>query len=202
MDRDRLPIQQQDTSDRAQEKLTTLGHCLLQRLISSTDKLIVIKKIQELKLLRAQADEILGLVCRNASRIDQVSVYADALFLAATEGNVEFVLQISKVNPDFLLIGDSSYQNVFCYAVRNRQARVFNLIHGLRFKDLVATSKDVDGNTMLHVAATQAPAPFFNRIYGPTLQMQRELQWFKEVESLTPPTIRGARNKDGMSAEE
>ncbi|KAK4256049.1 hypothetical protein QN277_008963 [Acacia crassicarpa] len=32
--------------------------------------------------------------------------------------------------------------------------------------------------------------------------MQREMLWFKEVESLAPPTIRGARNKDGMSAEE
>ncbi|KAI9081526.1 hypothetical protein K1719_036547 [Acacia pycnantha] len=33
------------------------------------------------------------------------------------------------------------------------------------------------------------------------LQMQRELQWFTEVGSLIPPTIRGVQNKGGMTAE-
>ncbi|KAI9081502.1 hypothetical protein K1719_036523 [Acacia pycnantha] len=205
LDHDRLPIQQQDTSERAQENFrgpVAAGHRLLQRVISSTYNLIGTKKIQEQKLLHAQADKILDLVCKNAGRSDQVSVIADALFLAAEEGNVEFVLRLSKANPDLLLIGDRSYQNIFCYAVGNRQARVFNLIHGLRFKDVVVTSIDKNGNTLLHVAAAQAPTPVLNRIYGPTLQMQRELQWFTEVESLMPATIRGVRNNDGMTAEE
>ncbi|KAI9081499.1 hypothetical protein K1719_036520 [Acacia pycnantha] len=205
LDHDRLPIQQQDTSERAQENFrgpVAAGHRLLQRVISSTYNLIGTKKIQEQKLLHAQADKILDLVCKNAGRSDQVSVIADALFLAAEERNVEFVLRLSKANPDLLLIGDRSYQNIFCYAVGNRQARVFNLIHGLRFKDVVVTSIDKNGNTLLHVAAAQAPTPVLNRIYGPTLQMQRELQWFTEVESLMPATIRGVRNNDGMTAEE
>ncbi|XP_054814085.1 uncharacterized protein LOC129314628 [Prosopis cineraria] len=201
--RDRLPTRQQDTSGSAHVgNLTRPGHRLLQQLISFTYYLIGIKKLQELKSLHAQADEILRLVCKNASKRDQVSVFADALFLAAKEGNVKFVVQISQANPDLLLIGDSSYQNMFCYAVKHRQAGVFSLIHGLRFKDVIVSSKDKNGNTLLHLAAAQAPVHVLKRIYGPTLQMQRELQWFKEVEGLIPPTIRGARNKDGMSAEE
>ncbi|KAK4256046.1 hypothetical protein QN277_008961 [Acacia crassicarpa] len=201
-DHNRLPIQRQDTSERAQENLRGPGHRLLERVISSTYNLIGTKKIQEQKLLHAQADKIINLVCKNAGRSDQVSVIADALFLAAEEGNVEFVLRLSKADPDLLLIGDRSYQNIFCYAVGNRQAGVFNLIHGLHFKDVVVTSKDKYGNTLLHVAAAQAAAPVLNRIYGPMLQMQRELQWFTEVESLMPATIRGVRNNDGMTAEE
>ncbi|XP_054810633.1 uncharacterized protein LOC129312085 isoform X5 [Prosopis cineraria] len=47
------------------------------------------------------------------------------------------------------------------------------------FQDVIATSKDGHGNALLHMAATQAPASSLNHIYGPTLQMQRELQWFK-----------------------
>ncbi|KAI9081494.1 hypothetical protein K1719_036515 [Acacia pycnantha] len=204
-DHDRLPIQRQDTSKRAPENLrgpVAAGHRLLKRVISSTYDLIGTKKIQEQKLLHAQADKILDLVCKNAGRSDQVSVIADALFLAAEEGNVEFVLRLSKANPDLLLIGNNAYQNIFYSAVGNRQARVFNLIHGLRFKDAVVTSKDIYGDTLLHVAAAQAPAPVLNSIYGPTLQMQSELQWFTRVESLIPPTIRGVRNNNGMTAEE
>ncbi|KAK4256041.1 hypothetical protein QN277_008957 [Acacia crassicarpa] len=204
-DHDCLPIQREGTSERAHENLrgpVAAGHRLLERVISSTYNLLGTKKIQEQKLLHAQADKILDLVCKNAGRSDQMSVIADALFLAAEEGNVEFVLRLSKANPDLLLVGDGSYKNIFCYAVGNRQARVFNLIHGLRFKDVVVTNQDIYGNTLLHVAAAQAPAPVLNQIYGPTLQMQRELQWFTEVESLMPATIRGVRNNDGMTAEE
>ncbi|KAI9081524.1 hypothetical protein K1719_036545 [Acacia pycnantha] len=77
-------------------------HRLLQRVISSTYNLIGTKKIQEQKLLHAQADKILDLVCKNAGRSDQVNVIAEVLFLAAKEGNVEFVLRLSKANPELL----------------------------------------------------------------------------------------------------
>ncbi|XP_054810630.1 uncharacterized protein LOC129312085 isoform X2 [Prosopis cineraria] len=152
---------------------------LLQRLISYANNLRGIKKLQELKLLHALAVNILPLVCMNARKCDQVNASADALFRADKEGNIEFVFQVSKANPEIMLIGDSSFRNIFCCAVNCQQARVFSLIHGLRLKDVIATSKDGHGNALLHMAATQAPASSLNHIYGPTLQMQRELQWFK-----------------------
>ncbi|GKV50659.1 hypothetical protein SLEP1_g57359 [Rubroshorea leprosula] len=42
-------------------------------------------------------------------------------------------------------------------------------------------------------------APDFQlaRISGAALQMQRELQWFKEVQSIVPESCKKARNKDG-----
>ncbi|XP_054813259.1 uncharacterized protein LOC129313886 [Prosopis cineraria] len=84
-----------------------------------------------------------------------------------------------------------------------RQARVFNLIHGLRFKSvLVMSGLDDEGNILLHMVATKAPDHVLNRIYAPTLQMQRELQLFKEVETIITPVFRGLRNKHGMTAEE
>ncbi|XP_028763297.1 uncharacterized protein LOC114721601 [Neltuma alba] len=159
------------------------------------------KKIQELKLLHAQADELLLLVCKNAGKAYQKGVIKEALCLAAKEGNVEFVFQVSKVIPEIFL--DQTLLMCFDEALHYRQARVFNLIHGLRFKHgLVTTTPDHNGNYLMHKAAMKAPDHVLNRIYAPTLQMQRELQWFKEVESLTPPSYRIFRNKNGMTAEE
>ncbi|KAF7820245.1 ankyrin repeat-containing protein NPR4-like isoform X1 [Senna tora] len=157
------------------------------------------REIYELKLMHAQASQILRLVCKTVRKSKELSVFAEALIGAAKEGNVEFVVQVSKAHPEIVLIGDTSIPNIFYYAVQFRQARVFNLIHGLRFKDALTTNRDDSGNSLLHVVATLAPPSHLNSIYGAALQMQRELQWFKEVESVVPATIRVAQNNEGMT---
>ena len=102
-----------------------------------------------------------------------------ALHLAAKEGNVEFVLRVSKAFPQLNFRVSSGLWNTFFFAIKHRQAEVFNLIHGLRVKNMIATQIDTFGNNMLHVAGQLAPPSQLNRIAGPALQMQRELQWFK-----------------------
>ncbi|KAI9081507.1 hypothetical protein K1719_018521 [Acacia pycnantha] len=178
-----------------------VGHGLLLRFIPFIDNFVGVKKIQELKLLHAQVDELLLLVCKNARKaFNEGTVIHEALHLAAKEGNVEFVLQVSKVIPEILL----KQVMVYCFtdAIHYRQARVFNLIHGLRFKHSLVTSVIDDLNNLIHKAAMKAPDHILDRIYAPTLQMQRELQWFKEVESLVPPRFRASRNKNGLTAKE
>lgn len=49
--------------------------------------------------------------------------------------------------------------------------------------DLVSTTDD-HKNTILHYAAKLAPSAQLNLISGVALQMQREVQWFKGVESI------------------
>ncbi|KAK4256065.1 hypothetical protein QN277_008978 [Acacia crassicarpa] len=193
---------QQERSQGDQAKLIEPGHGLLLRFIPSVDNFVGVKKIQELKLLHIQVDDLLLLVCKNAGKaFNEGTAIEEALQLAAKEGNVEFVVQVTKVIPDILVrrfIG-------FCFieALNYRQARVFNLIHGLRFKNGLMTSvNDDDYNTLLHKAAMKAPDHVLNHIYGPTLQMQRELQWFKEVEGLMPPSLRGVRDKNGLTPKE
>ncbi|KAI9081518.1 hypothetical protein K1719_036539 [Acacia pycnantha] len=195
---------QQDRSQGDQAKLNEPGHSLLLRFITSIDNFVGVKKIQELKLQHAQVHGLLLLVCKNASKAFQNEdiALAEALRLAAKEGNVEFVLQVSKVIPEIFL------RNliVLCFieALEYRQARVFNLIHGLRFKHGLLTNMLAadNKNTLMHSAARRAPDHVLNRIYAPTLQMQRELQWFKEVESLMPPSFRGYQNNVGLTAKE
>ncbi|KAI9071724.1 hypothetical protein K1719_046313 [Acacia pycnantha] len=191
-----VDIQQEDKA-----KLTQPGQGLLPRLITSTYNFIGVKKLQELKLQHAQADALLGLVCKNARKAYQKGVMYEALKLAAKEGNVEFVVQVSNVIPE--IFTSRTFLSCFNEALDHRQARVFNLIHGLRFKNVVLNSMTTkSGNTMMHKAATKAPDHILNRIYSPTLRVQRELQWFKEVESLIPLKHRGFRNNNGKTAEE
>ncbi|KAK4261681.1 hypothetical protein QN277_004644 [Acacia crassicarpa] len=84
---------------------------------------------------------------------DQENAFADALFCAVKEGNVGFVFQLSIANSEIMLIWAISFQNIFCYVVDYQLASVFSTIHGLCFKGVVATSKDIHGNTLLYVSA-------------------------------------------------
>ncbi|XLR01138.1 hypothetical protein S83_067336 [Arachis hypogaea] len=52
---------------------------------------------------------------------------------------------------------------------------------------------------MLHMAGMLAPPIQLSPIPGALLQMQRELQWFKEVESITTPMIRERLNDNNLT---
>ncbi|XP_054824879.1 uncharacterized protein LOC129322617 [Prosopis cineraria] len=56
-----------------------------------------------------------------------------------------------------------------------------------------------DNNTLLHVAAMLAPASRLNHISGATLRLQREMQWFKVVESVMDPGNRLRHNVNGLT---
>lgn len=136
-----------------------------------------------MKRLQAQAVQILWLICSYVNDIDrnmnQQKLVADALIDAAREGNVVFVDEVTKANPSIVFL-EKSDKHLFFYAIQYRQADVFNLIHGMHFKNKLAAHIDErTGNSMLHVAAMLAPSSHLNHIPGPVLQMQRELQWFK-----------------------
>ncbi|KAL7175574.1 hypothetical protein ACSBR2_029219 [Camellia fascicularis] len=55
--------------------------------------------------------------------------------------------------------------------------------------------EDNYGNTILHLAGGLAPYDKLNLVLGAALQMQRELQWFKEVERFVAPHYKELPNK-------
>ncbi|GLT33971.1 hypothetical protein SLA2020_085210 [Shorea laevis] len=81
-------------------------------------------------------------------------------------------------------------------AIKHRQENIFNLLCGTheewRFRILNDT--DENDNNMLHVAGEIAPPSQLARISGTALQMQRELQWFKEVERIVPEWCKEYKN--------
>ncbi|XP_069154596.1 uncharacterized protein [Solanum lycopersicum] len=58
-------------------------------------------------------------------------------------------------------------------------------------------STDSSNNNVLHLAGMLAPRNKLNLVSGPTLQMQRELQWFKEVKKIVPPLYWEFLNGEG-----
>ncbi|XP_028758960.1 ankyrin repeat-containing protein NPR4-like [Neltuma alba] len=80
-----------------------------------------------------------------------------------------------------------------------RQAESFNLLRGFLFRNVVAAMFLENNNNLLHTAAKLAPPSQLYRIPGAALQMQREWQWFKAVESMVNLGIERRHNKDKLT---
>ncbi|XP_031259000.1 protein ACCELERATED CELL DEATH 6-like [Pistacia vera] len=117
------------------------------------------------------------------------------LLLAAELGVCEVVEEIIKTYPDAIWFTNEKNHSVFHLAVLKRQEKVFNLIFQMSgHKHLLLMSQDVDGNNILHLAGKLAPEYQLHRIPGAALQMQRELQWFEEVEKIVKPNYKEDKN--------
>ncbi|GLT97798.1 hypothetical protein SLE2022_153470 [Rubroshorea leprosula] len=173
-------------------------------------ELFGIQKIYDLKLRHRYAHEVLCCMCKYVStlesnhQIDDYGVGA-ALFEATKHGLVEFVTELWKANPSFGFKTNHDDRLALMVAVQHRQEKVFNLIHGFNkaWKAGNINKIDVDGNNILHVAGGLAPD--FERpgiSSSPALQMQRELQWFKEVERIVRKWCKEAKNNNGKTPKE
>ncbi|KAF7148396.1 hypothetical protein RHSIM_Rhsim03G0102800 [Rhododendron simsii] len=97
---------------------------------------------------------------------------------------------------------------IFLEAILWRRERVFNLIYQMDVGAELIRSipwKDRLLNHGLHMVALLRREQLINlkaSVPVAVLQMQRELQWFKEVEKLTPPCDKEERNADGMTPTE
>ncbi|XP_040367106.1 uncharacterized protein LOC112175836 isoform X2 [Rosa chinensis] len=137
---------------------------------------------------------------------DQLDMVKKSIFTAIEQGHHEFVTQLCEVNPKLLWdTCDESGMTIFHFAIRYRQEEVFNLIYGLeeeKQNDIGIRLVNSD-KSMLHFAADLFLVPYLDHIQDASLQMQRELQWFKKVESVVPPEMHEYRNRfDGLTARE
>ncbi|XVF00262.1 hypothetical protein REPUB_Repub03eG0270000 [Reevesia pubescens] len=138
--------------------------------------------------------------------IDQTS---KALFEAARLGNYNFLALLIDSDPYLILKKDENKGSIFHVAVSYRQESIFKQIHKIGlWKDMIVTyevqvadeskesqasDKDIRYN-ILHLAAKLPSLDRINIVSGSALQMQRELQWFKEVEDLMHPSEREKRD--------
>ncbi|XVF82781.1 hypothetical protein PTKIN_Ptkin16aG0077200 [Pterospermum kingtungense] len=168
-----------------------------------------IKQIYDLKVNHVYAQELLRLISErilalNAEETSRSLVF-DAIINASQRGMTEFIVHIIKTNPDLLNTLDNNGRNIFSVAVLCRQENVFSLIYRLEtVKHDFPTYEDKFGDTMLHLAGKLEAASQLklDQISGAALQMQRELQWFKEVEGIVSPTYKNSRNGDGKTPDE
>ncbi|KAH7846979.1 hypothetical protein Vadar_020376 [Vaccinium darrowii] len=109
----------------------------------------------------------------------------------------EIVEEILRVYPYAVYLENNSKQSIFQQAIVFRQEKVFNLIYQHEESRAIVLSKeDNSNNNALHLAGYVAHPEQLYRRAGAALQMQRELQWFKEVERLVLPKNREARNNE------
>nr|GFA17194.1 hypothetical protein [Tanacetum cinerariifolium] len=94
-------------------------------------------------------------------------------------------------------------QSIFHIAAINRHEGIYNLLYEIgAIKDLITPLKDQHDNNMLHLIGMIVNTKGLEDVSITALHMQRELLWFKEVESMIPPSYRKRRNSDGLTPHE
>ncbi|KAM1172123.1 hypothetical protein ACFX2G_022739 [Malus domestica] len=85
-------------------------------------------------------------------------------------------------------------QTLLQIATECRHHKVYNFIY-----DQKEGWRDYFGNNLLHTVTKITPLSQIDHIQGAALQMKRELQWFKEVESIVDPKDCESVNKDNKT---
>ncbi|XP_028118598.1 ankyrin repeat-containing protein At5g02620-like isoform X6 [Camellia sinensis] len=118
------------------------------------------------------------------------------IYSSTRYGIHEVVEEVVESFPQAIWYVDNDGYNIFGLAVIYRCENVFNLIYQMSgHKQDMMFVVDKNWNTMLHLAGRLAPFDKLNLVPGAALQMQRELQWFKEVENLVTPGYKEYQNE-------
>jgi hypothetical protein len=118
----------------------------------------------------------------NGLGLRQASAH-EAMLYAAQNGKTSFINAMTEANPHLLSVTDNSGRGIFWYAVLNRKSNVFRRIYFLNGleKEMIGYRTESFDNNLLHMAALSVPSS--NRVgrWGPVMQIQREIQWFKVI---------------------
>ncbi|KAI3955249.1 hypothetical protein MKW98_020882 [Papaver atlanticum] len=166
-----------------------------------------VKDLQEKKIKHVQVLELLKVICSaighmTDEELKNGKVY-DSMLVAATNGNIEVFMELFNANPSLLYTSTTaSRKTLYHQAVMSRQENIFNFISSMGQRDIRATHKDNSDNNLLHYAGMLPLSSLLDRISGAALQMQREIQWFQEVEKIVQPKYKESLNKDGETPAE
>ena len=84
---------------------------------------------------------------------DLIRTPSNLLFDAAKLGNFEFLADLVRSYHDLVHLLDEQEWSIFHIVILHRHTDIFNMIYGIGFdKELLATYKDNEKNTMLHLA--------------------------------------------------
>ncbi|XP_031269052.1 protein ACCELERATED CELL DEATH 6-like [Pistacia vera] len=193
-------------SERSKTKLTEFTHMgFFQKMMSTGRSFVpVTKSIHDTKLTNMQPHEIVRIMCHDRvtwSREEALKSLVTPVLTAVALGIYELVNEIMKAY-FFSFVFTRNGDDIFRLAILNRHEKVFSLVN--RKNILLAWDRDmkqvadmrVTKDNILHSAGRFVPS---DHIPGPALQMQRELQWFKAVESFVHPSIQEQRNKSNKT---
>ncbi|KAH6803185.1 hypothetical protein C2S51_034631 [Perilla frutescens var. frutescens] len=159
-----------------------------------------VKELSEKKTTHGQALQLAEILCDKMVSLPgneaAPMIFWTSMLRAAEEGISEIVEMILHNYPDSISYGDSDGRNVFMRAASNRFENVINLFYNMSdVKHRILDHTDKQKNNMMHICGKIAPPHRLNLVAGAALQMQRELQWFKEMENFVHPSRRTWNNK-------
>ncbi|KAF5441852.1 hypothetical protein F2P56_010644 [Juglans regia] len=179
-----------------------------QRQSNQEDQNIIsgITQLYEMKKIHDQYNELLSHMCKviSESKTQQLKdgrVYS-AITRATKNGSFEFVSKMLETDLRFIRYRDGDRRNIFMLAVLHRQEKIFSILYSrdtMMSYNAMKCLQDAKGNNILHMAGMLEHSTRVNQIPGAALQMQRELQWFKEVERIVHPKDKETTNKDGLT---
>ncbi|XP_070673563.1 uncharacterized protein [Malus domestica] len=173
-----------------------------------------INRIRDLKLLHVRSLQILNRTCEKIKHLNNEEMMRyklyETVFNAVENGIVEIVISLCKAKPELLIrkrprkgpyeepifpdsllphsmVKEPAFQeSIFHYAVECRQEKVYSLVYGAGTRNYLATLNNNRVEKMLYHAGKLDPLAKekLDCIPGAALQMQRERQWYKEVESM------------------
>ncbi|KAM1836097.1 hypothetical protein ACFX14_018067 [Malus domestica] len=166
-------------------------------------------QLHDAKLRHHCAVELVKRICsqlsqRHTSWRFNYLLNSDIMQIATVNGIVEIISMLVESFPDLIWVRLLNNQYLLLnFAIELRHKHLFRTVYDktARSKLMAATLLE-SGGSILHLAAKLAPLPQLSSISGAALQMQRELQWFKEVEKLVHPYYKESRNQNGESARE
>ncbi|KAL0288289.1 UNVERIFIED_CONTAM: hypothetical protein Scaly_2736000 [Sesamum calycinum] len=175
------------------------GTSALKKITTKKVCFCIIKSIKEMSLLKQQALKLVKRLCKEIELLsfaEANDIYLDAMLIAAQLGIHEVAEQIIEAFPSSIyFVTPDSRQLLIHVAVENRAEHVYNLICQMGdYKYFHSDVRDINRNNLLHFAAKRAPSHKLNEISGAALQMQHEIQWYKEVESYVLPNYRDKLN--------
>ncbi|KAL1811710.1 hypothetical protein ACET3Z_021775 [Daucus carota] len=159
----------------------------------------LIKKMHDRKVKHIQVEALVKRMC--CTVIDKGDhdiawrVLGMALSTAVTHGIHELIEECIHQYPGIMWYNIDGFF-LFLAAIKERQEKVYNLVHQMSGHKAYAVSDKVNRENALHFAGKLAPPHRLNTVTGAALQMQRELQWFKEVQKAVEPSYRAALNAE------
>ncbi|KAI9162319.1 hypothetical protein LWI28_026073 [Acer negundo] len=182
---------------------------ILRTLIQSGYHAPSIKIVRDAKMKHECAVELVNHVVNELSKLSfhQIDQFLQnptpILGFAIVVGIEEIVWTLLRHFPDLIYFKLTLQRNILQAAIEYRQENIVNIIKEIcptTTKNLCTVNMESD--TTLHLAGKLAPASKLFSISGAALQMQRELQWFKEVEKITFPFHRERRNMNKETAKD
>ncbi|XP_073278596.1 uncharacterized protein, partial [Primulina huaijiensis] len=160
-----------------------------------------VKSIKKKKVMHRQTLELVKCLCRALESLPfsvASPIYESAIVKAADEGIHEVVEVIIEMFPNAIYAEESKTEcSIFHIAARERVENIFNLIYHMNErKQYFYDRTDSSGNNFMHICGELAPPHKLNLVSGAALQMQRELQWSKEMENFVNPSRRTWFNND------